>query len=144
MKRHVFPALLCLLALPLALTACGGGTGGGAASEPAAVQRVAGTDVYRITLSAEAAKRLGVRTAAVAESGGHAVIPYDALFYAAAGTTWAYVNTKPLTFEREQVVVDRIDGARVILTRGPAAGTKVATVGVEELHGIEAGASGSG
>jgi hypothetical protein len=136
--------LLVVPLVPLVLTACGGSSARDVTAQPAVVERVAGSDVYRITLSPESARRLGVRTAAVARSGSHTVIPYSAVLYSTAGKTWAYVNTESLTFVRRAIVVDRIDANRAILLHGPPEGTRVATVGVEELHGIEAGAGGGG
>lgn len=132
--------VVALLVLPLLLTGCGST----AASEeeaagPALVEEVAGTDLFRITLTADAAKRLEVQTVAVEESGANTVIPYSAVFYAATGETWAYVSPKPLTFVREAIVVESVDGDRAILSDGPAAGTNVATVGVAELFGAESG-----
>ncbi len=133
--------VVVLLALPLLMAACGGKSASQAA-DPAVVAHVAGTDVYRITLTPETAKRLEVTTAAVEQQGGETVIPYSAVLYSAAGDAWAYVNSEPLTFVREAIVVDRIDGDRAILSKGPAPGARVATVGVSELHGIESGAGG--
>jgi hypothetical protein len=142
-RRAVLGAFAVALALPLLLAACGGSSARDATAEPAVVEHVAGTDIYRITLSREAARRLDVRTAAVTRSGGRTVIPYSAVFYSSTGKTWAYVNTESLTFVRQPIVVDRIDRHEAILREGPAAGTKVATVGVQELHGIESAAGGS-
>ena len=131
-----------LLVFPLLMTACGGKSAREAVAEPAAVEHVAGTDVYRITLTAETARRLEVRTAVVEQSGSETAIPYAAVFYSPTGEASAYVNSAPLTFVREPIVVDRIDGNRAFLSGGLAAGAKVATVGVSELHGIETGAGG--
>jgi hypothetical protein len=44
-----------------------------------------------------------------------------------------------MTFLRHAIVVDRIVGNKAYLTKGPAAGAKVATVGVAELYGAESG-----
>jgi hypothetical protein len=38
---------------------------------------------------------------------------------------------------RERVRVGRVDGDRVLLSRGPAAGTRVVTVGTAEVYGTE-------
>jgi hypothetical protein len=142
-QRQRYPWLVAvLLALTLLLAACGGNAASDRAEDPTVVEQIAGTDVYRITLSPQAARRLDVQTAAVKERGSETVIPYSALFYSSTGETWAYVNTKPLTFVREAIVVDHIDGDRAILSDGPSAGTKVVTAGVPELHGIEVGAGG--
>lgn len=71
------------------------------------------------------------------------VIPYAALIYDADGGTWIYVEDDPATrtFVRYPVTVDFIDGDLVVLTEGPPAGTKVVTVGGQELFGAETGVS---
>jgi hypothetical protein len=140
MRRRL---VVALLALPLLLTACGGKSVDATTAEPAAVERVAGTNTYRITLAAKTAERLDVRTAAVERDGSGTVVPYSAMFYSPTGETWVYVNSAPLMFVRHSIVVDHIDGDRVVLSDGPSQGTKVATAGVSELHGIESGAAGS-
>ena len=40
---------------------------------------------------------------------------------------------------RQKIKVDHIDGDKAILAQGPAAGTKVVTVGAAELFGSEEG-----
>jgi hypothetical protein len=131
-----------LLALPVVAAACGGSSAHETSTEPAVVERIAGTDTYRITLSPEAARRLDLRTAAVARRGTQTVIPYSAVLYSSTGEAWAYVGSGSLTFVRRAIVVDRIDRNRAILSSGPAVGARVATVGVQELRGIESGAGG--
>jgi multidrug efflux pump subunit AcrA (membrane-fusion protein) len=73
----------------------------------------------------------------VGEEGSMDVVPYEALIYDPEGKTYVYVVTKPLSFQREEVEVDRIEGDRVLLSAGPAAGTKVVTVGAAEAYGTE-------
>jgi hypothetical protein len=131
--------VVALVVLPLLLTACGSDGTTEEAAGPALVEEVAGSDLMRITLTPEAAKRLDIQTVAVEENGSTTVIPYSAVYYAPTGETWAYVSTKPLTFVREAIVVEDIEGDRAILSDGPAAGTQVATVGVAELFGAESG-----
>jgi hypothetical protein len=128
------------MVLPLFLVACGGSSGSEEeASGPATVELIEGTDLNRITLTADAAKRLDIQTAAVETNGAEKVIPYAAVLYSPTGETWAYISEEPMTFMREAIVIDRIDGNQAFLSKGPAAGTKVATVGVAELHGAESG-----
>jgi len=67
------------------------------------------------------------------------VIPYAALIYDLTGETWVYTSPEPLTFVRQPITVDYIDGDKAVLVDGPAAGTLVATVGVAELYGIDTG-----
>jgi hypothetical protein len=125
-----------VLALPLALTACGG-SGSSSTSEPATVEKASGTDAYLVRLSADAAKRLRVRTAVATAEAGRTVIPFSAVLYAPNGRTCTYVSTKPRTFQREHIVVDHIAGDHAVLSSGPAAGTRVVTVGAVELLGAE-------
>jgi hypothetical protein len=143
MRRRRNCLLLALLAVvPLLVTACGGSSADEPAAEPAVVERIAGTDVYRIRLSEETARRLALKTVAVQTDGGKTAIPYRALLYSPAGEASVYVSSAPLIFERQAVVVDHIAGDRAVLSQGPPTGTRVATTGVSELHGMELAAGG--
>jgi hypothetical protein len=129
---------LCLVVLGLALSACGGSSDSAAPVEPAKITKLAG-DVSQITLTADAAKRIDVKTAAVKSDGGDTVIPYSAVLYDPDGATWTYTNPKPLVFVRADITVKSITGERAILTKGPAPGTAVVTLGATELWGVEYG-----
>ena len=65
------------------------------------------------------------------------VVPYSAVYYDAKGGAWAYVNSKPLTYERQKIVVSRIVGDIASLTEGPAVGTLVVITGAPMLYGTE-------
>ena len=65
------------------------------------------------------------------------VVPYSAVYYDAQGAPWVYVNTKPLTYERQRISVDRVVGKLAVLSDGPAAGTPVVTTGAALLYGTE-------
>lgn len=119
--------------------ATGGAATVAAAHEPATVTHIAGSDEARVTLTASAMKRLDVQTAVVAATKGKAqmVVPYGAVIYDATGQAWVYASPAPRTFVRERITIDRIEGARVFLSAGLTAGSKVATVGVQELYGTE-------
>jgi hypothetical protein len=130
--------VLGLVALAVAVSACGGSSESPAPPAPAKITKLAGGGV-QITLTADAAKRIDVRTAAVESDGGNTVIPYAAVLYDPDGAAWTYTNPKPLVFERADITVDRIDGERAILAKGPAPGTAVVTVGATELWGVEYG-----
>ena len=67
------------------------------------------------------------------------VIPYSAVIYDLTGDTWVYTSPEPLTFVRQPVTVDYIEGDTAVLVDGPDAGTLVATVGVAELYGADTG-----
>ena len=135
--------LVMLLTAVLWLTACGGEEGP-TKIEPAQLEPVAGTDFNRVTLTERAAQRLGIESEPVATmtGGSQLTIPYAALLYGLNGETWVYVRNPgadSLTFVREVVVVDHIDGDTAVLTDGPAIGTEVVTVGVAELFGTDTG-----
>ena len=120
-------------------------------SGPAQVEVIEGSEVSRVTLTPEAAERLGVTTTAVVEEqvaaqpgavGGaveRKVIPYGALLYDNTGATWAYTTVEPLVFIRESVTIDYIEGDQVVLVDGPSTGTDVVTLGAAELFGAELG-----
>jgi hypothetical protein len=127
-----------LVVLGLALSACGGSSGGPAPAEPVHVTKLA-DGRNQLTLTADAAKRIDVKTAAVESDGGNTVIPYAAVLYDPDGATWTYTNPKPLVFVRADITVKNIDGERAILTKGPAPGTSVVILGATELWGVEYG-----
>jgi multidrug efflux pump subunit AcrA (membrane-fusion protein) len=102
--------------------------------KPATLEPVKGNkDIQRVTFTAEGAKRVDLQTASVRRN----VVPYAALIYDPEGKTYVYTSPKPLEYLREEVKVDRIEGDRVLVSRGPPAGTEVVTVGAAEVYGTE-------
>jgi hypothetical protein len=126
-----------LVVAAVAVTACGGSSGDGGGDEPATVTTIKGTDLNQVTLSAEAAKRLGIQTAAVQQDGARTTVPYGAVVYNADGSTFTYTSPKPRVYVRAPITVVRIAGGRALLSKGPAVGTAVVTVGSQELYGSE-------
>lgn len=138
-KRWILVAAVVagLAVVALAVRAGGSSTEESAAeSEPAAIEPIKGSDVKQVTLSADAARRLGIETARV--SAGE-VIPAAAVLYDASGTTFTYISPERLVFMRSPITVDRIERDRAFLSKGPPAGTTVVTVGSQELFGAEYG-----
>ena len=142
-KRWV--AVVGLLIAAPQLAACtqtsAGATG---KEEPARVEHLEGSPgVSRLTLTAKADERLGIRTKPVIAGriagSRRLVIPYGAVLYDADGAAWVYVNPEPLTYVRERVTVDYIQGGQAVLTDGPPEGTPVVSVGAAELYGTETG-----
>jgi hypothetical protein len=84
-------------------------------------------------------QRLMVEVSLLGDEDSRLVVPFSSLIYDIYGETWVYVNPEPFHFLRVPVVVDFIQGEKVVLIDGPAAGTKVVTVGVAELHGTDTG-----
>ena len=113
--------------------------------EPAKLAEVEGKgdDYKQVTFTKEGADRVDLHTATVRRGEDGTVIPYAALIYNDEAKTFVYTNPKPLTFLREPVKVDRIEGDRVELSDGPSAGTKVVTVGATEVYGAEFDIAGS-
>jgi hypothetical protein len=113
---------------------------------PGKVERLQGTDVNRVVLTAAAVGRLAIATQPVRDAdvagAQRRVIPYAAVLYDASGDTWTYANPEPLVFVREHITVDSVQGGQAVLSNGPATGTPVVTVGATELYGTEFGVSG--
>jgi len=108
---------------------------------PSHVEPIEGSELSRVTLSEKAAQRLGIQTAEVSreeiDGQPRQVIPYGAVIYDQNGATWTYTSPEPLTFVREAITIDTIDGDRAILSEGPPDGTVVVSVGAAEVYGTE-------
>jgi hypothetical protein len=138
-----------LAAAALILTGCGA-VDATAGPPPAVVQAVRGSHVPQIRLTDQAMHRIGLTTEAVrvaaitvaGRRGPYKVIPYSAVIYDNDGSTWTYVNTSGRTFRRMPITVRVIQGPTAVLAQGPAAGTRVVTVGAPELLGTEYNISG--
>jgi hypothetical protein len=139
-------ALLIIVAV-LTLTACATQESqtstSSKSSPPARVEPMKGTNLSRVILTEQAAKRLGIETAVVRDTQIQGklrkVVPYTAVFYDLNGNTWVYTNPEPLAFVRSSIGVDYIESNLAVLSEGPPSGTKVVTVGSPELYGTEFG-----
>ena len=67
------------------------------------------------------------------------IIPYSAVVYDPSGKTYTFTNTGPLTYVEVPIAVDHISGTSAYLSTGPKPGTKVVSVGAEELYGVQTG-----
>ncbi|MFE9691613.1 efflux RND transporter permease subunit [Micromonospora sp. NPDC005806] len=141
-------AILLTLAAAAACTAPASTTSSGHKESPATVEAIPGSDVKKVTLTEQAARRVGIATVTIgaaqaAPPGGPAtVVPYSAVLYDPNGVTWVYTAPQPLTYVREKVVVATVGGARgtdAFLSQAPPAGTSIVTTGVIELWGAELG-----
>jgi hypothetical protein len=128
---------LVLIVAGMSLSACETPAEEEGGEEAAAVEPIKGTDVNRVTLSKEAAERLGIETVSIQRVGGREVVPDAAVVYDPEGGTFTYSSPKSLTFVRHAITVDHIAGTKAVLTKGPPAGTAVVTVGSQELSGLE-------
>jgi hypothetical protein len=108
--------------------------------EPGTVEPVEGSDLSRVVLTEDAARRIGLETAEVEAEGRRLVVPQSAIWIDEHGDVWVYTNPEPLVFVRAQVEVATYVGrTEAVLADGPEPGTAVASVGVAELIGTEFG-----
>jgi hypothetical protein len=133
---------LVLIAGVVTLSACGEASSGydyetASHHVPAKLEPIKGTDVQRVIFDAEAAERVGLKTAPIRQDGQETVIPYAAVIYGADGNTYAYTAPEPLTYVRQQISIDHVAGDSVMLSDGPPTGTEVVTVGAAEVYGTE-------
>ena len=137
MKLKLSWLILIVMLAALSLSACAPAAPVEDEIKPVTLEQITGTDLNRLTLTADAAKRLDVQTAEVHEADGKMVVPYASILYEANGNTWIYVNVAPLVFVRQAIVIDSISGDEAILSKGPDSGSAVVTVGAAELYGSE-------
>ena len=137
MKLKLSWLILIALLAALSLSACAPAAPVEDEIKPVTLEQITGTDLNRLTLTADAAKRLDVQTAEVREVDGKMVVPYASILYEANGNTWIYVNVAPLVYVRQAIVIDSINGDEAILSKGPDSGSTVVTVGAAELYGSE-------
>jgi hypothetical protein len=104
---------------------------------PVKLEAVPGTEVKRVTLLPEGAKRIGLETVEVRRDGERTVIPYGAVVYTPDGRAFAYTSPRPLTYVREEIEVVDVRGDRAVLSKGPAPGTDVVATGTAEVYGSE-------
>ena len=141
-RRRAACAGLVLIAGLVSLSACSEASSGydyetASHHVPAKLEPIKGTDVQRVIFDAEAAERVGLKTAPIRQNGQEIVVPYGAVIYDADGNTYAYTSPKPLTFVRWEIDVDRVVGDSAMLSDGPPVGTEVVTVGAAEVYGTE-------
>lgn len=86
-----------------------------------------------VTLTKLGAEQIDVETTEVAKNR----IPYASVLYDATGQAYVFVNGEGLSFHREDVTIDHVDGDMVELADGPENGTPVVTTGVPQIHGAE-------
>ena len=107
--------------------------------EPATVETIEGSEIARVTLTEDAARRIDLTTSDVGRSGDVLTVPEAAIWIDVNGDAWVYTSPEPLVFTRAKVVVAKYDDGTAYLREGPDEGTHVVSVGVAELIGSEFG-----
>jgi hypothetical protein len=107
--------------------------------EPSKVEPIKGSELSRVILTEDAARRIGLDTTPVTNRGERTVVPESAVWVDVNGDEWVYTNPETLVFVRARVIVDRYDEGSAFLSDGPAPGTAVASIGVPQLIGSEFG-----
>jgi hypothetical protein len=140
------------LALLAGTAACSSGSSAGSEEPPApaTLETVKAGAPPKVSLTDDALHRIGLQTTAVRHAhvtvAGRAssaiVVPYAAVVYDGDGTSWAYAQVAPGAFVREPIALAAVQGDTAILSKGPADGTKVVTVGAPLLVGVEAQIAG--
>jgi len=113
--------------------------------QPSIVEPIDGSDLKRVILTQKATERLNIQMSPIRDESvnglNRTIVPYSAVIYDLEGKTWLYTSPTPLTFVRESITIDFIEGDQAFIVDGPASGTEVVTVGVPELYGTETGVS---
>jgi len=128
---------LVLLIASLQLSACAPKATMTEKINPATLEEIEGSEIKRVILTDKAAERIDVQSVPVSGL----VVPYAAVIYDTEGNTWIYTNPAPLTFVRQSIVIDHIEGDEVFLSQSLGSETPVVTVGVAEIYGTETGVS---
>ena len=91
-----------------------------------------------VTVTQTGAEKIGLQTATVEKNGDRTRIPYAAVLYdAEGGQPYVFVNTEGLSFLRQDITVDNIEGDMVDVSKGLEPDTRVVTQGLAEIHGAE-------
>jgi hypothetical protein len=142
--RAVLAAAAVAIVAASTLTACSKSSNNAdkAANHPATVEKIAGSEGARVTLTDKAIERIGLQTAVVSDApagsgSAQRAIATAAVLYDPTGKTWAYATSAHGAYVRTPIVVERVVGDLALLSDGPPTGTEVVTVGAEELYGAE-------
>jgi hypothetical protein len=136
-NRAVSWAVAFMVATAMSVSGCSGTEPHDDTYRPAVIEEIEDSDVMRVTLTDDAAARIGLELASAQRNGEYTAIPYAALIYDGDGEPWVFEADGELTFVRTEVIVDRVDGDVAWLSEGLSHGDRVVTVGATELYGAE-------
>jgi hypothetical protein len=137
-NRVVSCAVAFIVATAMSVPGCSGSEpDDGDSYRPAEIEEIEDSDATRVTLTADAAARIGLELASAQRNGEYITIPYAALIYDDDGEAWVFEADAELTFIRTGVVVDRVEGDVAWLSEGLSHADPVVTAGATELYGAE-------
>lgn len=112
---------------------------------PPTANAVAGTvDLFFDLENRESGHRPGERLGAtllLRDPAKSLTVPWSAVVWDVYGGAWVYEKAGDHAYARRRVVVRYVKDDTAVLESGPAEGTKIVTVGTEELFGTDAGFS---
>ena len=132
-------AAVVLAIVAMVAAGCTSTSSAGSYEEPLVKEPIEGTDLIRLVLTPRAVERLAIESVAVERRQERLVVPAGSVLVDANGDYWVYTRPEALAFVRQEVALDRFEGADALLTDGPEAGTQVVTLGAAELFGAEFG-----
>jgi hypothetical protein len=108
-------------------------------ASPATVEHIGDGEFSWVTLTQDAARKIGLEVAEVPRRTEAVTVPYAALVHDADGTTWVYASMEEdsLRFRRYEVEVRAVTGDRATLSVAPPPGMFVAGEGSALLYGSE-------
>lgn len=144
--RKNVTAILLVAGMGVGLSGCAqaeaaGGEEASLNGNVAKVEVIEGSPLSKVSLSPQAADRLGIETGVVSRQAvtNRTVLPYSAVIYDANGAPFVYTAPQPNTFVRSPITVTDVGGDLAVVDTTLPVGTQVVTVGVSELLGTETG-----
>ena len=129
------PYILLTVVLSIGLSACHKHTNHAQKVSPAKVEKIEGSSISKVTLTADAERRLGIETI-VPELGGsnRGLVPLSALLYDTKGTAWLFARSSEHVYQRIRVeVLDTLESQVRVSGELPRGGA-IVTQGVAELY----------
>ena len=137
-RRHVI-GLAAVLAGSLLVASCDSAESSVSEEKPIVVEETSDSEIWRLSLSESAARRLDIQTTTVELDGEGYVVPSAAVIIDPTGAYWVYTSPEPLVFVRHEIRPVWEEGGQAFFDHGPPEGTSVVITGVPELYGAEFG-----
>lgn len=130
-------AVAALAAISLVFAACTEVPSNVVSNQPYSLEPIEGSDIQLVKMRDETAAKIGVQTAEASGDAEGIVVPHVALIFSPEGEPFLYTKPAPESYLREPIEISRVEGDRLVLSKGPLPGTTVVTVGAAELLATE-------